>query len=62
MRIRPAARNKSGVPAQQRPRTDTEDRPGVARQRPAERREQDPVDGSVLRLARLPAQDRELVP
>jgi hypothetical protein len=29
------------VPAQQRPRTDTEDRPGVARQRPAQRREQD---------------------
>ena len=61
MRIRPAARDQSTVPAQQRLRPHQEDVPGAARQRAAQRCEQQPVTQLEPRLADLAAQNRQLV-
>ena len=57
-----AARHQPLVPAQQRPRTHQEHRPGPARQRTAQRRKQHSISLAKLQRLGLSPQDRELVP
>jgi hypothetical protein len=56
------AGDQSTVPAQQRLWPHQEDVPRAARQRAAQRGEQQPVMQLEPRLADLPAQDRQFVP
>jgi hypothetical protein len=49
------------MPAQERRRGDEEGDPAVTRDRPARRREEDPVDGPEFGSARRPLQHPELV-
>jgi hypothetical protein len=61
-RIRPAPPDQLAVPAQQRRRTHRQARPRTSRQCARERSQDRPVDGPKLHSARLPAQDRQLMP
>ena len=57
--VRPLPAYELALPAEERRRPDQEDDPTVTRDRPADRREQDPVDGPELRSARRPLQHPE---
>jgi len=61
-RVRPAACHKALVPAQQRPRADREDVPGVSGQWATQRRQQKPVRLAQPRALPWAAQDRDLLP
>jgi hypothetical protein len=59
--VRPFPAYELAVPSEERRRRDKEGDPAVTRDRPARRREQDPVDGPELRPARRPLQHPELM-
>src|SRR5205814_10557451 len=62
MRVCLAARHQPLVPAQQRSRTDGKGRPGRARQRSTQRRQEHPIRLLELRPPRLPAPAGGLMP
>jgi hypothetical protein len=62
MRVRPATGDQLAVPAQQRVRPHQEARPGRARQRAAQRRQQRSIGPRQPWPSRLPPQNSQLVP
>src|SRR6266496_265454 len=62
MRVRPATGDQLAVPAQQRVRSHQETRPGRARQRAAQRRQQRSIGPRQPWPSRLPPQNSQLVP